>query len=408
VDAGRPAPAAVTLRPRRVREVTGANVPARRAEEVLRALGCEVAAGEGCALSVTPPTWRADLGREIDLVEEVIRVVGLDRVPDGSGLGVRSVRSNPRRRLAESLKDHLVALGFLECVTPVFLREGKPAEVAFLDEGAALAVRNPVRAGEGVIRRSLLPSLLEVRKHNQDQGNTDQLRLFEIASLAFGQPPDPHATRSALRTGGPGEGALPHQIQAAGMLLDGPFLDLKGVLESVAGRFLGGAEAGWSFAPVDFAYLARGGQLAVMQGGRRTGVVGVVAPVLVEAYGLAAAPTFAEIDLTALLGAWRPLRTFAGLPKFPAVRRDLAFVVDAGLTWSELQTAIRGAGAAELESVGFFDEYRGAQIGPGKKSLALTVAFRASDRTLQAAEVDALVGRIVAAAGERCGAALRA
>jgi phenylalanyl-tRNA synthetase beta chain len=379
----------IPFRTKRVREVTGANVSARRSEEVLRALGCEVAAGAEGSLIVTPPTFRADLTREIDLVEEVIRIVGLDRVPDGSGLRVRSVRTNPARRLVETLKDRLVALGFLECVTPVFLREGPPAEVAFLDEGKALSVRNPVRQGEGVIRRSLLPSLLEVRKHNQDQGN-DGLRLFEVSALAFDRA-----------------GALPHQIQAAGLLVDGEFLDLKGVVESLGPRFLAGDGGAAAFAEASSPHLVRGRQLSIVREGRRLGILGVVGPALVEHYALKAAPVFCEIELSALLDSWQPVRQFRGLPRFPAVTRDLAFVVDAGRSWTELEAAIRGAGVAELESVLFFDEYRGAQVGPGKKSLALTVAFRAPDRTLTAGEVDAFVERVVANARERTGAALR-
>ncbi len=379
----------IRFRTKRVREVTGANVSARRSEEVLRALGCETVPGADGTLLVTPPTFRADLAREIDLVEEVIRVVGLDRVPDGSGLRVRSVAANPGRRFAEMLKDRLVALGFLECVTPIFLPEGAPAEVAFLDQGGALAVRNPVRAGEGVIRRSLLPSLLEVRKHNQDQGN-DQLRLFEVSGLAFDRP-----------------GALPHQILAAGLLVDGDFLDLKGVLESLGPRFLAGADAPPSFAPADSPHLVPGRQLAVLRGDARVGILGIVGPKLVDRYGLKAPPVWAELDLSALLSSWQPVRQFKGLPKFPAVRRDLAFVLDADRAYADLEAAIRASGVAGIESVEFFDEYRGAQIGPGKKSLALTVAFRSADRTLTTAEVDGFVERIVAAARERCGAALR-
>jgi phenylalanyl-tRNA synthetase beta chain len=385
LDATRPAREPITLRLKRSREVTGTPISPRRAEEILVALGCEIQAREPGTLTVLAPTWRADLTREIDLIEELIRIVGLDRVPEGTGLGVRPVARNQARRFAETVKDRLVSYGFLECVTPTFIPEGPPAEVAFLDQGAALRARNPVRAREGVIRRSLLPSLLEVRRHNQDQGN-DDLALFEVAALAFDRP-----------------GEIPKQIQAAGMLADRPFRDLKGIVATI-GESLGmelALEAGSS------PHLSADAQGAITLAGKPVGVLGMVAPALVDFYRLKTTPCWCELDLTALLPAWQPTRQFKDLPRLPAVRRDFAFVVDAATSWASLEAAIREAGIAELEAIEFFDEYRGAQIGAGKKSLALTVVLRPQVETFRPEQIEAFTGRIVEAARNRCGATLR-
>ena len=137
-------------------------------------------------------------------------------------------------------------------------------------------------------------------------------------------------------------------------------------------------------------------------------MIGQVAPALVDFYKLKAPPCYCELDLTAMLPSWQQHRRFKDLPRLPAVRRDFAFVVEAGRTWAELEAAIRGAGVAEVESIEFFDEYRGAQIGPGRKSLALTVVLRPAAETFRPEQIDALVARIVGAAAERCGATLRA
>jgi phenylalanyl-tRNA synthetase beta chain len=365
VNAADPGPPRIALRLRRVREVCGVSVPAKRASEILVSLGCEVVEAPESVLEVRPPTFRADLTREIDLVEEVIRVVGLDKVPDGTGLLVRPVARDPKVRLVESLRDRLAGIGFLECITPTFIAEGAPEAVAFLDDGSALRARNPVRAGEGVIRRSLLPSLLQVRQHNQDQGN-DDLRLFEIAALAFDHDAD-----------------LPKQIQAAGLL------------------------AGFELVPASFPSFGPE-QLLVRCGGRSAGAFGVVSQALVDLYRLKSPPSYCELDLEVLRAVWKPVKAFAGLPRFPAVRRDLAFVLDARRAYAELEAALRAAAPPELESVAFFDEYRGPQVGAGKKSVALSVAFRAPDRTLNSPEVDAFVERLVRSAAEQCGAALRA
>jgi phenylalanyl-tRNA synthetase beta chain len=387
IDAGAPVPPRepIALRLKRARDVTGTAISARRAQEILQALGCEVAEAGAGALTVTPPTWRADLTREIDLIEELIRIVGLDRVPEGSGLAVRPVAKHPGRRFAETVKDRLVSYGFLECVTPTFVPEGASAEVAFLDGGPALRARNPVRTREGVIRRSLLPSLLEVRRHNQDHGN-DDLALFEVSALAFETP-----------------GALPKQIQAAGMLADRTFRDLKGIVATI-GDALG---IDLRLEPGSSPHLQPDAQGVIAAAEGPVGVIGAVAPSLVDFYKLKTPPCFCELDLTALLPGWQQHRRFKDLPRLPAVRRDFAFVVDAGRTWAELEGAIRGAGVAEVESIDFFDEYRGAQVGPGKKSLALTVAFRPATETFRPEQIEAMVARIVEAAADRCGATLR-
>ena len=130
---------------------------------------------------------------------------------------------------------------------------------------------------------------------------------------------------------------------------------------------------------------------------------------LADLFRLKTVPCWCELDLTALLPSWQPTRHVPRTCRnCPAVRRDLAFVVDADGSWAELEAAIRGAGVAELEAVEFFDEYRGAQIGAGKKSLALTVVLRPSTETFRPEQIEAMVGRIVQAAAERCGATLRA
>jgi phenylalanyl-tRNA synthetase beta chain len=385
VNAADPGPARIALRLKRLRDVCGVGVPAKRVEEILSALGCQVETRQEGTLDVRPPTFRADLTREIDLIEEVIRIVGLDRVPEGTGLGVRPLSHDPRKRLPERLRDRLAGMGFLECVTPTFVAEGAPADIAFLRSGEALRVRNPVRAGEAVIRRSLLPSLLQVRQHNQDQGN-DGLRLFEIASLAFDRDAD-----------------LPEQIQAAGLLADVDFRTMKGVVEALAGDFGITIDLAASVSP----HLGVS-QLALGCEGRAVGVIGIVAPSLSAAFRLKEAPAYCELDVGALLSLWQPVKAFHGLPRFPSVRRDLAFVLGARRTYAELVAALRSAGVPELESVEFFDEYRGPQVSPGSKSLAVSVTFRSAERTLLSSEVDAFVERLVGSASEALGASLRA
>lgn len=394
VRAALPTPAPIRLRAAQVARVAGVAVPAARSAEILRALGC-VATVAGDEIATTPPTWRRDLSREIDLVEEIVRIEGLHKIPMGAGLRVAAVRPHPGRRLADAVRDACVRLGHLECVTPTFVAEGAPAAVAFAAEGGGLVARRPIRAGEGAVRRSLLPSLLEVRARNQDQG-LDRLRLFEVANAAFDVP-----------------GAIPLQLPLLGALIDGvrgdktvegDVRDGRGFVEAL-GDLLGVA---FTFAPYASPHLASDRALAVLLDGKKVGVAGVVAPALVEREKLRAAPVYVELDLAPLASAWRPVKTFAGLPKFPAVTRDLAFVLDESRTYAELESALRAAAPRELESISFFDEFRGASLGPAKKSLALTLTFRSDEGTLEGSRVDGWIAAAVASAGSSLGASLRA
>ncbi len=380
-------PQPITLRRQRIRSVTGVNVPSKRVEEILRALECTATpAASKDVWTVVPPSFRADLVREIDLVEEVIRIVGLEKVKESSGLRVMTVRPHPEKSLAESLRDRFVGYGFLETVTPTFVCEGAEAGVSFLTTGDVLRARNPVRAGEGVIRRSLLPSLLRVRQHNQDQGN-DGLRFFEI-----------HAAASDVR-GQP----LPERVPLLGFLVDGDFRDGRGVVESTL-EFLG---LSVTIAPSRSPHLEETHQVEFHVDGERLGILGVVARSLVDEFKLKRPPVYGEIDLRKVLPRWAKVRTFQGLPRFPAVVRDFAFIVDEARTFAEIEETVRATGIAELESLSFFDEYRGQQIGAGKKSLALSVVFRSATGTLTTAEVDAMHAKIVSAAASRVGARLR-
>lgn len=396
VRADLPTPAAISFRIARFAQVCGVAVEAAECQRIFAALGCAaVPAGDG-VLSVTPPTFRRDLSREIDLVEEVVRCIGLHRVPMGRGLHVRAVTPHPERRLLDAVRDRCVQLGLLECVTPTFVDEGADAAVAFASDLPGFKARNPIRSGEGAIRRSLLPSLLQVRTLNQDQGN-DRLRLFEIANAAFDAATgDAAVTQAALL------GALIDSVQGD-KVVDGDVRDGRGFIEELC-EIMGVVP---TFRPSSSPFLKPDRQLEVLLDGRRLGVVGVTSDRAVQAARLRAAPVYVELDLRVFVGAWKPVRTFTGLPKFPATVRDLAFVLDEARTFAELEAALRTAAPKELETIAFFDEFRGGKLGAGRKSLALTVVFRAEDGTLDGAVVDGFVAKLVQAAAAGLGAELR-
>jgi phenylalanyl-tRNA synthetase beta chain len=371
------APAPILLRLPRVAAVCGIAISGDETRRILESLGCGVAEAGAEALRVTPPSFRGDLRREIDLVEEVIRLHGLDQLPALSRMEVVHPRPHPGRRLREQVKDRMVAAGCMEAVTPSFVPEGLPAEVHFLGTGDAITVQNPVRSGEGALRRSLLPSLLQVRKHNHDQGNED-LRFFEITDLHFQ---------------GAAADDLPRHAPVLGFLVDGDFRDARGVAEEI----LEMVRLEYRVVAAETPFLAEEARAEIRSGDRLIGVLGVPEPRLVRQVGLKMKrpPTYGEIDLGALLDHGLDQPRFEGLPRYPAVTRDLSMILDEGVAFDRVREEVFGLGIPTLEALSFFDEYRGKQVGDAKKSLAIRLVFRSTRGTLTTEAVDREITRIV-------------
>ena len=377
----------VTLRMSEVSRICGIEVPRDRAVAILRALACDVDDG-GDALAVTPPAFRADLTREIDLVEEVIRLYGLHHLPVEAGMPIMAVHDHPERLLRERVKDRMVALGYTETVTPDFVSETAASEAAFLVEGEGLVVRNPVRKGEGALRRSLLPSLLTVRKHNQDRGNED-VRLFELSNVRA-------APRSA-------DEAVPHLAVIAWLTDDG-YRAARGAAESLL-EHLG---LSLSVSPLDSPWLETGSGGGIMCDGARIGVIGRPSKRLLKDAGLKVDPIYGELDLAALGERGADLRCFTGLARFPGVVRDLTVDVAEDRPYGDIAALVEEAGLSWLEEAELVDIYRGKNCGPGKKSPTIRLTFRSGEGTLTSEQVDGEMARLMDLLRQRIDATIRA
>ncbi len=369
----------ISFRPAAVRRVMGVAMPARKMRAWFEALGCTVAEATDC-WNVTAPRWRHDLHREIDLVEEVVRLAGLARIPERLSMPLMVATEPPVRLLRAEAQDLLAGLGCHECVTPDFVREGAEAAADLHLQAIALVALVPVRSGEGVLRRSLLPSLLKVARLNQDQGNGTPA-LFEVGPV------------NAL-----GAANAPVRRQLLGVLLAGEWRTARAVLDAVlALRGVSASPEALDASPeameaacsaLDAASSARfckGEQVLAFLG----------TPVAALLQGLRHKPLYLEVDLEALEAAGTTQRRFAGLPRYPAMVRDLALKVADAVPYSAVEKAVHGAGAADIEALDLFDLYRGASIGAGMKSLNIRITFRSASGTLTATEVDQRLQRIV-------------
>ena len=396
VEAGAPLPAPrrVTVRPSRVRAVLGAEVPL---EEIVRALGTLGFAPvvRGDAIDCTVPARRIDIEREIDLIEEVCRIHGLDRIPMKDRLAVRVAPVEPQVAAPRAVKGLLVGLGFVESITHTLVSE-RHAAPFFRPGRAALRVGDERAGGTPVLRPSVIPSLLEVRRRNADAGLAS-LRLFEFAS-AF-----------ALRADGA------HDEQALVTLLTDSPADPDGAMRWIRGacertvRLLAGnhaalrvTDAGGARAP----WYRAEARLTV--DGREVGGWGLLAPGALAPFGLEGTFAAAELHLAPLFAGYPPEARAEALPAFPAIERDLSAIVAEAATWAEVEALVAGLGLPCFESIGFVGTYRGKQTGAGRKSVTLRLTFRAADRTLTRDDADGWMATVADALKSRLGAEIRA
>ena len=394
-----PAPRAIMLRPARARKILGFDIATARMVELLDTLGFapRVAHEQGEELiHTTAPARRVDVEREIDLIEEICRLNGLDAVPVADALPIRVARPNPVERGTRTVKDLLVGMGFVEAVTHSLVAEKSGA--AFLPSGATLLKVDDERAGgEPALRPSAVTSLLRVRRHNEDHGAAN-LRLFECAS-AFHFADGTHVERPTL--------ALVADAPPAAGDAQGAYRLMRGTVERVL-RLVAPRTAAIDFVPQGAggaAWLSPGARVVV--DGRDIGCVGIVDARIARAHGVERPTAAAELELRALLASFPPENAAVELPAFPAADRDVSAIVPEQVAYADIEREIRALGLAHLESVAFVTTFRGKQIGDGRKSVSLRLVFRKPDGTMTSDEADASVVRAIQRLREALGAEVR-
>ncbi len=326
------------------------------------------------------PAFRAvDVYREIDLIEEVIRIYGYDKIPESGTLPVMVGRVSRGERLADLARRMLPGQGFFEAMTNSFCDEPSARLVSPWTTAEPLAVQNTIRRDENRLRVSLLPGLLAVKRTNLAHG-VAKSPLFEIGKVFLPKPP---------RASGPAEpdDVLPEERTVLALLAEDGLSHLKGVIESFLEA--AGARAKLSFEPAADPFFAEKRAAKVLLDSALLGIMGEVGPAVCERYGAAHPPCAAELDFDLLVRAARLDRAYSKLAAHPAAVRDLAVVVDEAVPWARIEGAIRDLRIPILESIEFFDIFRGKQVPAGKKSMAFSLTFRAADRTLTSDEVEA-------------------
>ena len=404
VEAGRLActPAVIPLHPDRVAEVLGIQVPEQRQQEILAGLG--FVAEPSASHIWLAPTWRRDAWREIDLVEEIGRIEGYDRVPEDVAIAARPVEWSARERTVRAVGEVLVAAGFCEAMTRSVVSEAIEAGGGPWGGAAALVISPALVRGADRLRRTLLPSLLEARAGNAAVGTPDA-DLFEIARA--------YVARAAADA----DAASPvEEPLLAAFVSGGGFARGKGLADAVLARL--GLHGRRGHGRIEYRPLAwnlfaagRGAEMILHRPDAepcRVGVVGEVAAATASRAGLEGPVVAGELRLDRLecaAGRERPLERPSD---FPSVQRDVNLVVDEGVPWASLEAAIHGAAGDLLDDCRLVQVWQDVErIGAGRKSMVVALRLRSGTGTLSRDEAAAAVDAIVAECGRRAGAVLR-
>ena len=391
----------IKLRPDRVNFVLGTEIEKSEMAQILMRLGFDVEAS-GDTYQITVPTFRSDITREIDLIEEIARVYGYDNIPTALPKGDIPVPApNPKVEVRKRIKRFLLATGMMEAVNysftdpSCFERIRLPSDSPLRE---TLRLQNPLSPEMSILRTTLIPGLLENTQHNRNH-QINAISLFEIGGVFVrdGNQKEPERVAGVL-AGQIGDGVY-------GNLYRNPdFFDIKGLVEGML-EVCGVTE--YTLQKTDVPTFHPGRNAVVLLGETQVGTFGEAHPEVLENYDLPYKAYLFEFDLEALVSATVFSRRFEPISIYPKVERDLAIVVDKAVLSDIPIALIYTTGGEWVESVRLFDVYEGEQVPEGKKSLAYTIVYHSDAETLTDKAVNALHERVVEHLHQELGAELR-
>ena len=380
-------PKEVSMRLARLNKLLGIEVSPEAVMRIFSALEFAPRAQDGSVVC-TVPTWRSDIHREVDLIEEVARVHGYDKVPTRRRIQIETTAADSRQKLTEAAGAFLNGCGFYETVTVGFVDQVVGDLFAAGGGMGHVAVRDVTRKAGNLLRQSLLGSLLEVLKTNVNARNLP-CRIYEIAD-------------TFIPTGA--NDALPCERTKLGIVTDGELRELRGAIEGLIRSLNRTADV--VFEPAELTWARAGAQVLV--NGRRIGEAGIFSDAIREKFDFKEViPSGGELDFDELMQLkGGPVKT-RPIPRFPAVVRDLSILVPEQTAWAAIACAVQKNAPAELEDIQFVDIYKGKGITPGSKSVTLSLRFRDEDGTLTHDVVDGYQAAILEDLRTGVGAELR-
>jgi phenylalanyl-tRNA synthetase beta chain len=368
-------PPRVTLRFAQLLRVLGIEVPPQRACQILSDLGMKQESLDEEQVVVSPPSWRSDLTREIDLVEEVARIHGYDQIPEDVHVPMAASTLSDADRVHQRIRFVLRAHGLDEAMTSSAVAEEASDAFSPWCDVAAVRSSTPVLRGADRLRRSLIPSLLEVRRTNEALSNPT-IELFETAKVYL-----------------PQADALPEEAWMLGLSTGGDLLAAKGLVEALLETLHVRAEL--TVEDWEDPMLESGKAVRLRLAGQQWGFLGELSPRGRKRFQLRQPSTVAELRLEALIEMADLQPRHHKLPSHPSMQRDLNLVVEEAIRWADLEKTVRSAVGAALEQLEYRETYRSEQLDAGTKSLLFSITLRDPDRTMTNADADQLRDQIV-------------
>jgi phenylalanyl-tRNA synthetase beta chain len=400
-----PAPKNIPLRLNRINEIIGTAIKGKDIIKILKSIGMNaVAAGKDKYL-VTPPTYRVDITREIDLVEEVARLYGYDQVPEKlPNIPVTEMVEIPRLNLEERIRLLLTGTGYSEVVNYSFITASSADHLSLAEKDKRrrfVHIKNPLVEDQSVLRTTMVYGLLDTLRKNVNNGCSD-LSIFEIGRIFLnceeGKLPEESNMLAGLLSG-----AVSEDLWGSKVAVD--FYDIKGCVENI---FQDLKLNNFHYRSADTqSFLHPGKSCGIYLDNINIGYIGAVHPKVVENMDLKDCAYIFEINLDVLADHLQPRITYKEISKFPAIMRDVAFVVPASIEIDYMLKIVLNQKEDLLENVGIFDIYIGSGLPEGKKSLGLRFSYRALDRTLTDIEVNNIHEKIVRHTIQQTGAKIR-
>jgi len=373
----------VTLRGSEIRRVLGIEVPAAEVVRILNGLGCLLeSAPKDDHWQCTPPSWRHDLNREVDLIEEVARIHGYDQIPEDAPIPVTPSCKRTFDVLTQRIRGVLTGAGFSEAMTPSVVTEKLDQSVSPWSDRPALQTRTAMLVGSKSLRRSLIPSLLHSRAANQASASLDA-DLFEIAHVYLPPASDAHEQ-------------LPAETYHLGLIGGDDFFAIKGVIETLLQRLgiAGGLQV--SVTEIDGMLPGSGARLTAGDDDETLGFIGFLSPRELKQVKLSGRVVAAELSLDALLARANLVPQQQPVSPFPSIHRDLNLIVPESVRWVQLAGIVEQASGERLADLAYKETYRNAkQDGPDKKRLLFSMEFQSQHETLSGDDAEQLVEQIV-------------
>ncbi len=391
-----PAHNPVTLTRARLEKVLGTEIPAVAVSDILSGLGLDSVQVNG-DWQVSPPSFRFDIAMEDDLVEEVARIYGYDRIPEATGSANLPLGSVTETRIdLELVADTLVARDYQEVITYSFIDADSNKTVT--GKATELVLSNPISSEMSVMRGSLLPGMLAAAAMNVSR-QQERVRLFEIGKSFHGTLETPvEVVRVAFLALGPGT-----REQWATKSQDTEFYDLKGDLEALIQ--MTGSTSEFDFVVTDHAALQPGQAAEIKRNGEVVGIIGKLHPRVAKSFELKKAVFVVEIDAHKMFVSSAPVAQ--SVSRFPTIRRDIAVIVDEDIAAAQLVRAVESAAPDLVREVTVFDVYRGPGIEAGRKSIALGLILQETSRTLTDEDADTAMNAAVQKLEQEFAAVLR-